>query len=380
AARFNGEPSGALSVVGVTGTNGKTTVTHMLRSVLEAHGWPTAVVGTLGGMHATPEAPDLQSVLARLRDDGRRAVAMEVSSHALDQHRVDGVRFAVAVFTNLSQDHLDHHGTMDAYFAAKASLFEPGRAARGVVNGDDAFGRRLLEAAPIPLEAFSLADVSELTVGAGGSTFVWSGQRVDLHLGGLFNVGNALAAAVSARALGVDAATVADGLGRLTRVPGRFEAVDQGQPFSVVVDYAHTPGGLEQVLAAARDVAGAEHRVIVVFGAGGDRDRAKRPLMGEAATRLADVVVVTTDNPRGEDPMAIIADVLAGVPSPQGVVVEPDRAEAIRAAIGQARAGDVVVLAGKGHEDVQVFADRSVPFDDREVARAALAGLAGERR
>jgi UDP-N-acetylmuramoyl-L-alanyl-D-glutamate--2,6-diaminopimelate ligase len=380
ASRFHGEPSHALTVVGVTGTNGKTTVTHLLRSVLEAHGWPAAVVGTLGGLHTTPEAPELEALLARLRDEGRRAVAMEVSSHALDQHRVDGMRFAVAVFTNLSQDHLDHHGTMEDYFAAKARLFGPELAARGVVNADDPYGRTLLEKAPIPLDAFTIADASDLTVGVDGSSFAWCGQRVALHLGGLFNVRNALAAAAAARALGVPPDTVAEGLGRVTSVPGRFEAVDGGQPFSVLVDYAHTPEGLEQVLGAARAAAGSEHRVIVVFGAGGDRDRAKRPLMGRAATRLADLVVLTSDNPRSEDPMVIIEDVLSGAVSLDGLVVEPDRAAAIGAAIGAARPGDVVVLAGKGHEDTQVFADRTVPFDDREVARAALARLAGNRR
>ena len=376
AARLNDEPSYALTVVGVTGTNGKTTVTHLLRSVLEAHGWPTSVVGTLGGVHTTPEAPELQALLARLRDEGRRAVAMEVSSHALDQHRVDAVHFSVVVFTNLSQDHLDHHRTMEAYFEAKARLFDPGRATRGVVNGDDAYGLRLLETGSIPMRAFSLSDASEIETGATASTFLWCGQRVRLGMGGRFNVSNALAAATAARSLGVPPETVAQGLGRVSSVPGRFEAVELGQPFSVIVDYAHTPQGLEQVLTAARGAAGPDHRVIVVFGAGGDRDRAKRPLMGEVAGRLADVVVVTSDNPRSEDPMAIIDDVLSGVAPGGALVVEPDRAGAVRLAIGQARPGDVVVLAGKGHEPVQVFSDRTVPFDDRQVARAAMDHLA----
>ena len=379
AARFHGEPSYALTVVGVTGTNGKTTVTHLLESVLEAHGWPTAVIGTLGGLHTTPEAPELQALLARLRDEGHRAVTMEVSSHALDQHRVDGVRFAVAVFTNLSQDHLDHHGTMEDYFGAKARLFQPERSTRGVVNKDDPFGRRLLETASIPLDVFGIEDAAELRVGAHGSSFVWRGESVELRLGGRFNVSNALAAAATARALGVGTRAVAEGLGRVTSLPGRFEPVEEGQPFSVVVDYAHTPQGLEQVLGAARDAAGCEHRVIVVFGAGGDRDRTKRPLMGQVATRLADVVVLTSDNPRSEDPMAIIDDLLAGAVSGDGLVVEPDRANAIAVAIGEARPGDVVLLAGKGHEEEQVFADRTVPFSDREMARAALTRLAANR-
>ncbi|HMC42006.1 MAG TPA: UDP-N-acetylmuramoyl-L-alanyl-D-glutamate--2,6-diaminopimelate ligase, partial [Acidimicrobiales bacterium] len=359
--------------------NGKTTVTHLLESVLEAHGWPTAVIGTLGGLHTTPEAPELQALLARLRDEGHRAVTMEVSSHALDQHRVDGVRFAVAVFTNLSQDHLDHHGTMEDYFGAKARLFQPERSTRGVVNKDDPFGRRLLETASIPLDVFGIEDAAELRVGAHGSSFVWRGESVELRLGGRFNVSNALAAAAAARALGVGARAVAEGLGRVTSLPGRFEPVEEGQPFSVVVDYAHTPQGLEQVLGAARDAAGCEHRVIVVFGAGGDRDRTKRPLMGQVATRLADVVVLTSDNPRSEDPMAIIDDLLAGAVSRDGLVVEPDRANAIAVAIGEARPGDVVLLAGKGHEEEQVFADRTVPFSDREMARAALTRLAANR-
>jgi len=375
AAAFHGHPSLAMTVVGVTGTNGKTTTIHLLRSVLEAHGWPTATVGTLSGPRTTPAAPDLQALLARERAAGRRAVAMEVSSHALDQRRVDGVRFAAVAFTNLSQEHLDYHRDMEAYYRAKATLFEAGRAKRGVVNVDDEHGRRLVQEAAIPVDPYSVRDAHDLALTPSGSRFRWEGLWVDLHLGGRFNVANAVAAATIARGLGVPPETVAAGLSSLSSVPGRFEHVDAGQPFTVVVDYAHTPQALEQVLLAARQVADGR-RVIVVFGCGGDRDRAKRPIMGEVATRLADVAVLTSDNPRHEDPADIIDQVRAGVGRPDRLVVEPDRQAAIGAALARARPGDAVVVAGKGHETGQIVGDRMIPFDDREAVRRSLAAAA----
>jgi UDP-N-acetylmuramoyl-L-alanyl-D-glutamate--2,6-diaminopimelate ligase len=376
AAAFFDHPSRRLAVVGVTGTNGKTTTTHLLAAAMAAAGRTSEVIGTLSGPRTTPEAPEVQARLADLAAAGTSVAAMEVSSHALVQHRVDATWFAVAVFTNLSQDHLDFHPSMDDYFAAKASLFTPERAALAVLNADDPWGRRLLDTVAVPTRAFSLDDAVDLDVGARTSTFRWHGRPVRLRLGGAFNVANALAAATAAQELGADAASVAEGLSSVVSVPGRFEDVDAGQPFTVVVDYAHTPASLEHVLVAARRVSGngtGPTRVLVVFGCGGDRDRTKRPAMGEAAARLADVAVLTSDNPRGEDPLAIIAEVRAGARRPEALVVEPDRRAAIALALGRARAGDVVVVAGKGHEAVQVTGDLAVPFDDRVVVREELA-------
>jgi UDP-N-acetylmuramoyl-L-alanyl-D-glutamate--2,6-diaminopimelate ligase len=372
AGAFFGHPARSLLSVGVTGTNGKTTVTHLLASIFEAHRWPTTVIGTLDGARTTPESPDLQRLLAEARDKGRRAVAMEVSSHALTQARVDGIRFDATVFTNLSHDHLDYHGTMEAYFDAKASLFTPGRTALAVVNGDDPWGRRILDRAGVPAVAFSMTEVSAVHSTAGHTSFTWRGARVELALTGSFHVANALAAATTAAALGVPDDAIVTGLTRAPVIPGRFEVVDTAAPFTVAVDYAHSPEGLRVVLDSARALA-AGHRVLCVFGCGGDRDRDKRPAMGAVAAAHADVAVVTSDNPRNEDPDRIIADVMAGVPTGASVVVRPERAEAIELAVGLAAAGDVVVVAGKGHErDIELATSR-LPFDDREVAAAAVA-------
>ena len=383
-------PSRRMAVIGVTGTNGKTTTTHFLRAVLEADGRRAAVIGTLSGdvsrsgpvsrsegrsgPGTTPASPELQSHLAELAAEGFEGVAMEVSSHALVQHRVDAVSFAVVVFTNLSQDHLDFHGTIDDYFAAKASLFDPTRAAVAVVNADDPWGRRLLESAQLPTRPFSIAEAVGLELDRSGSSFRWEGEPVRLRVAGAINVANALAAAAAARELGVDAATVAKGLSELDSVPGRNEPVDRGQRFSVLVDYAHTPDALEQTLSDARRMAGGG-RVLVVFGCGGDRDRAKRPLMGEVATRLADLAVLTSDNPRSEDPLSILDQVRAGVQRHEVLVVEPDRRAAIALALGRAQPGDVVVLAGKGHETTQITGSQTVRFDDRVVAAEILGTL-----
>ncbi len=376
-AALHGFPARSMQVLGVTGTNGKTTVTHMLESVLESNGWSTGVVGTLGGPRTTPEAPELQAMLAGFLAEGRRSVAMEVSSHALAQHRVDGIRFSVVSFTNLSQDHLDFHGTMEAYFEAKAQLFSPVTADRGVIDSDDRWGRRLIGTARIPVATTSLADAGQLEVGITSSRFQWRGRRVNLAMGGRFNVRNALIAATMAEQLGIEARVVARGLSSMAQVSGRMEPVSAGQPFTIIVDYAHTPAGLEQVLEESRRASTA--RVIVVFGCGGDRDRAKRPKMGAVAARMADVVVLTSDNPRGEDPRTIMAEVKAGVGRPERLVEEPDRATAIALALGEGAPGDVVVVAGKGHESSQQLKDRTIVFDDREVVRSAVARLGAGR-
>lgn len=371
AAEVYGRPSDALTVVGVTGTNGKTTTTHLLAAILEAAGWSTEVIGTLSGARTTPEAPDLQRLLADAVRAGRRAVAMEVSSHALAQHRVDGTRFAIGVFTNLSRDHLDFHGSMADYFKAKALLFEPALTDRAVVNLDDPNGRLLRDAAHIPTVGFSTDDIAEVEADARGTSFTWRGTRLRVGMAGTFNVENALAAATTALELGVPIDAVREGLASAGEVPGRFQVIDEGQPFLVAVDYAHTPDGLARLLDAARSLA-AGRRVIVVFGAGGNRDQTKRPLMGEVASAGADRVVLTSDNPRDEDPLAIIDAVKDGMQDTSGVVVEPDRRAAIAVALDQAEPGDVVVVAGKGHETTQTIGSRTLPFDDRAVVRELL--------
>jgi len=378
AAAFWGHPSRTLETVGVTGTNGKTTVTQLVRAVLEADGRAAGVVGTLDGARTTPEAPDLQRTLAGMVSGGRRAVAMEVSSHALTQHRVDGIEFDVAVFTNLSRDHLDHHGTMEAYFEAKASLFTPQRCRHAVVVAEDPWGERLLDRLrPLEDERFAVTAVrsdeaSDVELAVGSSRFTWQGRRVLLPLSGRFNVMNALAAAAVGRALGIDADKVAEGLSGAAPVPGRMELVGAGAPVAVLVDYAHTPAGLSLALDAARALAGAG-RVLCVFGCGGDRDTGKRPQMGAVATAGADEVVLTSDNPRSEDPLAIIESIRAGGVDGAEVVVEPDRAAAIGLAIGRARPGDVVLVAGKGHEVTQTSGGTTAAFDDRVEAAEALA-------
>jgi UDP-N-acetylmuramoyl-L-alanyl-D-glutamate--2,6-diaminopimelate ligase len=378
AASFWGHPSRDLAVVGVTGTSGKTTTTHLVGAIATAAGRANEVIGTLSGPRTTPEAPELQAALARARAEGRTTIAMEVSSHALALGRVRGTRFAVAVFTNLSHDHLDFHRDLEDYFAAKALLFRPELSLTAVVNADDAYGARLLADPAVPTEAYSLADAEELEVGPARCRFRWRGALVDRPLGGRFNASNAIAAATAAAGLGIDVEAIALGLSQAPPVPGRFEPVDAGQPFAVLVDYAHKPGALESALVAAREAAGGG-RVLLVFGAGGDRDASKRPEMGEVAARLADRVLLTSDNPRGEDPLAIIDAVRTGMARTDALTIEPDRATAIAAALAEAEPGDVVLIAGKGHEAVQIVGERTIPFDDRAVARDALVALGGER-
>ncbi len=371
-----GNPSARLDVVGVTGTNGKTTVTHLLAAVLRAAGRRTAVLGTLSGVRTTPEAPELQRILAGCVAAGDAAVAMEVSSHALELGRVDGTRFAAAVFTNLSQDHLDFHGSMEAYFAAKARLFDPSRTSTAIVDVDDPYGLRIADLARsrgLTVAEVRGADATVVASDAGSTTFRWRGRTVRLPLAGAHNVANALAAATTALELGLDLDDVAAGLAAAAVPAGRFEPVEAGQPFAVVVDYAHTPDALDRVLAAARDLVGSEGRVLVVFGCGGDRDPGKRAPMGAVASQRADVVVITSDNPRGESPAAIAGQVRSGVVSGCTTVVELDRRRAIAATFALARPGDLVVIAGKGHETTQQIGDTVVDFDDRVVAREELA-------
>ncbi|MGE0306712.1 MAG: UDP-N-acetylmuramoyl-L-alanyl-D-glutamate--2,6-diaminopimelate ligase, partial [Acidimicrobiia bacterium] len=351
AASLFGDPSASLHVVAVTGTNGKTTTCHLLRAIFEANGWPSGIIGTLSGARTTPEAPDLQRELARLHDGGAVAVAMEATSIGLEMHRMDGMSVEVAVFTNLSRDHLDVHHTMGRYFAAKARLFEPSMSKRSVVNFDDPYGRLLADAAQIPTTGFAIADVEIEHSDPLSSRFRWRGHLIELPIGGRFNIMNALGAAAAASELGIDDAVIAAGLADAPAVPGRFEPIVEGQRFTVLVDYAHTPDGLAVALDAVRPLVG-DRRIIVVFGAGGDRDQSKRPLMGDAVARRADVAVVTTDNPRHEDPGAIISDVVSGIdPSSRArVLVEPDRRAAITSAMEMAEPGDVVLIAGRGHE------------------------------
>ena len=376
-----GRPSERLTVVGVTGTNGKTTTCSFLASIFEARGWRTATIGTLTQQRTTPEAPELQAMLAEWIGEGGRAVAMEVSSHALDQHRTDAVHYAAAVFTNLTPEHLDYHKTMESYFAAKARLFLPGGADLAVVNESDEWGHRLARLvtdAGGSLVTFSESDAGDLELHPGWSEFTWEGRGVRIRLPGRFNIMNAVAAASCAMALGVAIPEIVAGLEAVSEVEGRFQMVDAGQPFTVVVDYAHTPDGLAKVLTAAREICAG--RLIVVFGAGGDRDHEKRPMMGSAAAKIADLAVITSDNPRNEDPGAIISEVLSGVADLSNVSEMADRRSAIEAALTIAQSGDVVVIAGKGHEKGQEVGGRVLPFDDVEVATASLRRIIDSRQ
>ncbi len=398
AAAFYGDPTAALEVVGVTGTNGKTTTAFLVQALLEADGRQSGLLGTVksvvGGVErpverTTPEAIDLQRTFREMLEAGDTACAIEVSSHALELHRADAIHFAAAIFTNLTQDHLDFHGTMEGYYAAKRRLFEPGRARHCVINVDDPYGARL--AAEIEnAVTFSVENegtsyrATDLRTDLSGSRFTVLGPdgatELSSPLPGRFNVYNVLGALAAARAVGVSLDAAARAIETAGHVPGRFQPVDAGQDFAVLVDYAHTPDSLENVLQAARGLledAGQGGR-LHVFGCGGDRDRGKRPLMGEIARRLADRVIVTSDNPRSEDPEAIIEEILEG--SGRDVIHDPDRRRAIATAIESARSGDVVVIAGKGHEQGQEFeGGRKIPFDDVTVAREALAGALAAR-
>jgi UDP-N-acetylmuramoyl-L-alanyl-D-glutamate--2,6-diaminopimelate ligase len=390
---FYGDPTASLQTVGVTGTNGKTTTAFLVRALLEADNRQTGLLGTVtsvvGGEErpverTTPEAIDLQRTFREMLDAGDVACAMEVSSHALELHRADAIHFEAAIFTNLTQDHLDFHGTMERYYAAKRRLFEPGRAAHAVVNLDDPYGARLAGelsgAVTFGVDRAAQWRAHDVHTDLTGSRFTASGPEgaIELRspLPGRFNVYNVLGALAAVHALGVPLDVAAAAIETAGHVPGRFQPVDAGQDFAVLVDYAHTPDSLENVLRAARGLT--EGRVHVVFGCGGDRDRGKRPMMGEIARRLADRVIVTSDNPRSEDPEVIIEEILVG--SGPEVEHDVDRRRAIGRAIAEAVAGDVVVIAGKGHEQGQEFeGGRKIPFDDVTVAREALEGALAAR-
>jgi UDP-N-acetylmuramoyl-L-alanyl-D-glutamate--2,6-diaminopimelate ligase len=409
ACAFYADPSRSLLTIGVTGTNGKTTTTRMLAAILRAAGRSVGTIGTLGSEldgvpipsdHTTPEADALQMLLARMRDGGADAVVMEVSSHALAQGRTDGIAFSAGIFTNLTQDHLDFHGTMEAYFEAKARLFSeypilyprPDKSPFvGVINVAEWEGKDLVTLARGDVITFTTADnpanlhAEEIALSPTECRFVAvydNGMKVvrlpiALPVGGAFQVGNALAAIATTLRLGFPLETIARGLAELPPVPGRFEAVPTGEHgFSVIVDYAHTPDGLVNLLRSARELKPA--RLLIVFGCGGDRDRTKRPIMGRLAATLAEIALVTSDNPRTEDPNAIVAEILTGMDRTTDpaitaeIHVEPDRRKAIALAIGQARPGDIVLIAGKGHEDYQIVGETKHHFDDREVAREVL--------
>lgn len=385
ARNFYGAPDTRLQLTGVTGTNGKTTTAFLIDSILRAAGKTTLLIGTIEyrlagevrpAVNTTPESLDLYRMFHELEERGGTHATMEVSSHALALGRVDGIAFHTAVFTNLTRDHLDFHGDMDSYFAAKQLLFVSPESS--VINVDDPYGRKIkTDAETISYGFGEEADLRATSVEMSfdGLRFVaeYRGQQVPLRspLAGRINVYNILAACGTALSYGLDWGTIARGVADCRQVPGRFERVDQGQPFLVVVDYAHTDDALRSIIAVARELH--PKRVITLFGCGGDRDRTKRPLMGMAAGEASDFVVLTSDNPRSEDPLAIMNDALVGlrrfdVPH----LVEPDRAKAIRAALEEARSGDIVILAGKGHETYQVLKDKTIHFDDRETAREAL--------
>jgi UDP-N-acetylmuramoyl-L-alanyl-D-glutamate--2,6-diaminopimelate ligase len=378
------DPAAGLLLLGVTGTNGKTTTAFLLESGLRAAGHSTALLGTvltrigddvLPSIRTTPEATDLHAMFAVMRERSVTAVAMEVSSHALVLGRVDGLVFDVTAFTNLSQDHLDFHPTMADYEAAKAQLFTPARSRHGVVNCDDPAGRRILHAGLVPFTTYGEdADWSagQVDLRDDGSSFRLRGpdgldMRASVRLPGAFNVSNAVCAIATLATAGVPVEDAVRGVGELAGVPGRMERVDAGQPFLAVVDYAHTPEAVTTLLAAVRQVT--PGRVIVVLGCGGDRDRGKRPLMGRSAVDGADLAILTSDNPRSEDPLAILAEMAADAP---GALVEPDRRVAIELAVARAKPGDTVVVAGKGHETGQEINGVVTHFDDREVLREAL--------
>ena len=395
--RFYSSPSKGINLVGVTGTNGKTTVTHLIQKILEENNQKCALIGTLGyklsssgeyrnAKHTTPQAPELQATLRMIKDIEKiDNVVMEVSSHALEQNRVGGCRFNGAVFTNLTQDHLDYHITMENYFKAKALLFQRLKEDNfAVINIDDEYGERFLEQTPQEVKKYTYgvkksADVTakDISFSSNGAEFVLNFNNTDysvnLHMNGMFSVYNVLAAVTASIAMGIDINVAISALQNVHGVAGRFEVVNK-KPL-VIVDYAHTPDGLENVLKTAREITPPNGKLICVFGCGGDRDATKRPKMGSIAQQLSDRIVITSDNPRSEDPQQIITDILAGLKSvdSETVTVEPDRGEAIRLLKTFASNNDVVVVAGKGHEDYQILKDRTIHFDDREEVRKVFA-------
>ncbi len=373
-----GHPSRALRTIGVTGTNGKTTTTQLLAAVLRSAGFDPGLIGTLHGARTTPEAPELQQALAGFVERGNDAAVLEVSSHALALHRADGTHFDAVVFTNLGRDHLDLHGTQEEYMRAKARLFDAAFSPLAVINVDDPAGQLIADTSSCPrIVTYAPSTLEDVHVGIDSHRYRWRGRLVEVPLGGRFNVANSLAALVAATELGIDADIAIAGLAAAPPVPGRFDVVaradDNPRGVTVVVDYAHTPDGLSELLAAARHAADADSAVVAVIGAGGERDHDKRPEMGAVAAELADHVVVTSDNPRREDPTAIIDAIVAGAVAPgRQVDTFIDRRAAIEHAVHVAAPGDVVVIAGKGHETTQDLGDRRIAFDDRAVARSAV--------
>ncbi|MDA3003529.1 MAG: UDP-N-acetylmuramoyl-L-alanyl-D-glutamate--2,6-diaminopimelate ligase [Actinomycetota bacterium] len=380
AAELFDRPSQKLNVIGITGTNGKTTTAHMLAAILHQHGWSTSVIGTLTGVRTTPESTDLQRLLAEELDRGCQAVVMEVSSHALTLRRVEGTSFKVALFTNLGQDHLDFHKSTEEYFGAKARLFTKQFTNVCIINRDDVHGSLLIDSVAkdkdMQCESFGVEDVREIRADASKVSFVWQDQKFKIQMGGQFNLMNALAAATAAAKLGVTLGDIAKGLAAASAVPGRFESVSVGQSFSVVVDYAHTPEALQNVLIAARQIVSNNDRVILVFGCGGGRDHLKRPKMGAVAVKFADSVYITSDNPRHEDALTIANEILQGASKDLNdsskVIVDLDRRHAIAAAFASAKSGDIVIIAGKGHEATQTIGANELPFSDVEVSRELL--------
>lgn len=403
--RFYSSPSKGINLIGITGTNGKTTVTHLIQKIFEENGQKCALIGTLGyklssngeyrdAKHTTPQAPELQATLRMIKDVEKiDNVVMEVSSHALDQNRVGGCRFNGAVFTNLTQDHLDYHITMDNYFKAKVLLFEHLKEGNfAVINADDEYGDRFISVVPEGVKVFTYGVKQQSDVMAKDIQFSLNGAeftlvtgdhinstgskeyKVNLHMNGMFSVYNVLAAITTGLALGIDIEVALKALQNVKGVAGRFEVVVK-KPL-VIVDYAHTPDGLENVLKSAREITPKDGKLICLFGCGGDRDATKRPKMGAIAERLADKIVITSDNPRSEDPQAIITDIIAGLKSvnTESVIVEPDRGTAIGLLKTIANNNDVVLIAGKGHEDYQILKDKTIHFDDREEARKVFEG------
>jgi len=401
AAQFWDYPSNDLVLVGITGTNGKTTTAFLVDSIFRATGASTGLLSTparfmcgreLAANLTTPSSAELQKLLAQMREAGATHVTMEVSSHGLAQQRVWRCKFDAGIFTNLTQDHLDFHADLDEYFAAKLRLFTdyvelaaPDKAMVAAINKDDAFGERIIRQTPARTVTYGLDEAAQVStsrtrVGTSGIDFMLAlpGHKpttVKLNLLGSFNLYNALAAAACSWGLGVEPEAIVAGLEQLKGVPGRFERIDEGQDFTVIVDYAHTPDALENVLKAARKLAPA--RLLCVFGCGGDRDPGKRPRMGQIATSLCDYTVITSDNPRSEDPLAIIDQIDAGTVG-DNYLIESDRKRAIFIAIQRCQPGDILVIAGKGHETYQIIGDRRVPFDDREIAREAIVQLSGQ--
>jgi len=396
--RFYSSPSKGINLIGITGTNGKTTVTHLIQKIFEENGQKCALIGTLGykltsngeyrdAKHTTPQAPELQATLRMIKDVEKiDNVVMEVSSHALEQNRVGGCRYNGAVLTNLTQDHLDYHITMENYFKAKALLFE--HLTEGdfaVINNDDEYGEKFIKAVPAGVKIFTYGVKKEADVTAKNINFSLNGAEfklnykgieypVNLHMNGMFSVYNVLAALTAALAMEIDINISLKALQNVHGVAGRFEIVNK-KPL-VIVDYAHTPDGLENVLKAAREITPADGKLICLFGCGGDRDATKRPKMGAIAQKLADKIIITSDNPRSEEPQQIITDIIAGLQSvnPDIVTVEPDRGEAIALLSKIANNNDVVLVAGKGHEDYQILKDKTIHFDDREQVRKVFAG------